>query len=128
MDGLVGFSGAPLRLVTHLGIITLCSTIIMLAWVVIDFFFGLTNAPRGWASTICVMLFVSSVQMISLGVIGEYLIRIFLEVKGRPTFLIGSMVQRGQRVPYPRSESIRGQTARSLPRGDGPPALRRDAA
>src|SRR4051794_10660060 len=70
MDGLVGFSGAPLRLVTQLGILTLCITIMLLAWTIIDAVWGLTNAPRGWASTICVLLFVNSVQMISLGVIG----------------------------------------------------------
>jgi len=51
------------------------------------------RTPRGWASVACLVLFTSSVQMISLGVIGEYLSRIFLEVKGRPTFLIASIVQ-----------------------------------
>jgi dolichol-phosphate mannosyltransferase len=128
MDGLVGFSGAPLRLVTHLGILTLCITLLMLGWIILDSVCGLTNAPRGWASTICVMLFVNSVQMISLGVIGEYLIRIFLEVKGRPTFLIGSIVERGQRVmPNPRGNSSCGQNP-SFMSGDEVPAVRRDAA
>jgi hypothetical protein len=58
------------------------------------------RTPRGWASLACIVLFMSAVQMISLGIIGEYLQRIFLEVKGRPTFLIGSIVE-GKDVKEP---------------------------
>ena len=103
MDGLVSFSGAPLRAVTKLGVAFMFASVFAGIWVVIDSIWHVTNAPRGWASTLCVILFVSSVQMISLGVIGEYLSRIFLEVKARPTFLIGSIVERGRRrMPDPR--------------------------
>jgi dolichol-phosphate mannosyltransferase len=98
MDGLVSFSSVPLKLVTRLGILGVIAGMLLGLWVV-----GVTiyewsshiqgRTPRGWASVACLVLFTSSVQMISLGVIGEYLSRIFLEVKGRPTFLIASIVQ-----------------------------------
>src|SRR3989440_210611 len=98
MDGLVSFSSVPLKLVTRLGILSLIMAFVMGAWVI-----GVTiyewdkgiqgRTPRGWASLACIVLIMSAVQMISLGIIGEYLQRIFLEVKGRPTFLIGSIVE-----------------------------------
>jgi hypothetical protein len=49
--------------------------------------------PRGWASLACLVLMMSAVQLLSLGIIGEYLARIFQEVKGRPTFLIARVKQ-----------------------------------
>ena len=48
----------------------------------------LAKTPRGWASISCLILLTSAVQLLSLGIIGEYLARIFQEVKGRPTFLM----------------------------------------
>jgi dolichol-phosphate mannosyltransferase len=98
MDGLVSFSSVPLKLVTRLGILSLIMAFVIGVWVV-----GVTiyewdkdihnRTPRGWASLACIVLIMSAVQMISLGIIGEYLQRIFLEVKARPTFLIGSIVE-----------------------------------
>ena len=63
---------------------------------------GVSRTPRGWASLAIIVLLMGSLQLLSLGIIGEYLSRIFVEVKGRPTFLIGSVVERGRRqVPHP---------------------------
>jgi dolichol-phosphate mannosyltransferase len=106
MDGLVSFSSVPLRLVTRLGILTVCAAILIGLWVlgvtVYDWIHPLhVRPPRGWASLACLVLLMSAVQMISLGIIGEYLARIFLEVKGRPTFLIASVVG-GEEAPHPK--------------------------
>lgn len=87
MDGLVSFSNVPLRIVTRLGVVSAVVAMGLGAWVVWASIFG-NHTPRGWASLACVVLAVSAVQLFSLGIIGEYLARIFLEVKGRPTFLI----------------------------------------
>lgn len=97
MDGLVSFSGVPLRLVTRLGVLTVIAAILIGLWVlgvtVYDFIHPAHARPaRGWASLACLVLLMSAVQMISLGIIGEYLSRIFLEVKGRPTFLIANII------------------------------------
>ncbi|XAL98722.1 glycosyltransferase family 2 protein [Phycisphaeraceae bacterium D3-23] len=87
-DGMVSFSVAPLRLTTRLGIFGVVCAIGLGIWVLIVAF-SERHGPQGWASLACLILFLSSIQLISLGIIGEYMARIFLEVKGRPTFLIG---------------------------------------
>ncbi len=87
IDGLVSFSGYPLRLVTRLGLATIVTAFGLLGWVLVDAWFR-HSAPQGWASTIVVVLFLASVQLFSLGIIGEYIRLIFLEVKGRPTYII----------------------------------------
>lgn len=97
MDGLVSFSAAPLRWVMRLGVLSLVCSMALGAWVVAStviawLYPSATRTPRGWASLACIVLAASATQMISLGVIGEYLSRIFAEVKGRPTFLIASVV------------------------------------
>jgi dolichol-phosphate mannosyltransferase len=97
MDGLVSFSSTPLRFVTRIGIVSALGAVLIGVWVI----FVTINewyhphkvpTPRGWASTSCLVLLMSAVQLLSLGIIGEYLARIFQEVKGRPTFLIARIV------------------------------------
>jgi dolichol-phosphate mannosyltransferase len=87
VDGLVSFSSYPLRLVTYLGIASAAGAALLMVWVFLDAFRNQT-APRGWASTIVVVLFMGSIQLISLGIIGEYIRLIFLESKGRPTYIV----------------------------------------
>jgi dolichol-phosphate mannosyltransferase len=87
VDGLISFSGYPLRLVTYFGFLSAALAIGLSVWAFVD---ALSNqaTPRGWASTIIVVLFMGSVQLISLGIMGEYIRRIFLETKGRPTYIV----------------------------------------
>jgi dolichol-phosphate mannosyltransferase len=87
VDGLVSFSGYPLRMVTQFGILTLVTSAGLTVWVLIDALVNHT-APRGWASMLLVVLFLGSVQLLSLGIIGEYIRLIFLEVKGRPPYIV----------------------------------------
>jgi dolichol-phosphate mannosyltransferase len=109
-DGLVSFSSLPLKLVTRLGILSAVAAMGLGLWVlavtIYEWEAGIRNrTPRGWASLACLVLMMSAVQMISLGIIGEYLSRVFLEVKGRPTFLIASIVENGcehSKLPAPR--------------------------
>jgi dolichol-phosphate mannosyltransferase len=88
LDGLVSFSSYPLRLVTHLGLASAAIALALTIWVFVDAYTQRT-APRGWPSTIVVILFMGSVQLISLGIIGEYIRLIFLESKGRPAYIVG---------------------------------------
>jgi dolichol-phosphate mannosyltransferase len=87
VDGLVSFSGYPLRLVTYLGFLSAALAIGLSVWAFVD---ALSNqaTPRGWASMIIVVLFMGAIQLLSLGIIGEYIRRIFLETKGRPTYIV----------------------------------------
>lgn len=93
VDGLVNFSGYPLQLVTLLGFVTALAAGGLLVWVVAD---AVTNnaTPRGWASTLVVVLVTSAIQLLSLGIIGQYVRRIFAEVKGRPTYIVRSVTAR----------------------------------
>ncbi|MGE3821349.1 MAG: glycosyltransferase family 2 protein [Isosphaeraceae bacterium] len=87
VDGLISFSGYPLRLVTYLGLATSAVAAALLVWVLVDALYNHT-APRGWASTVLVVLFMGSVQLIGMGIIGEYIRLIFLEVKRRPSYIV----------------------------------------
>jgi glycosyltransferase involved in cell wall biosynthesis len=110
VDGLVSFSSYPLRLVTYLGIGTATLAVAMMVWVFLDAFTHQT-APRGWASVIVTVLFMGSIQMIGLGIVGEYLRLIFLEVKGRPSYIIDESKDRIESEVYRgphRLESRRG--------------------
>src|SRR5262249_17513841 len=87
IDGLVSFSSFPLALITYFGLCAAGLACVLLIWLLVDAFAS-HSAPSGWAGAIVVVLFMSSVQLVSLGIVGEYIRRIFLEVKGRPGYVI----------------------------------------
>ncbi len=87
VDGLISFSGRPLRLATYLGLAAVGVATGLSAWIFHDAF-AYGKSPPGWASTAVIVLFMGSVQLLSLGIIGEYIRLIFLEVKGRPTYIV----------------------------------------
>jgi dolichol-phosphate mannosyltransferase len=88
IDGLVSFSGRPLRLVSYIGFFSILVAVLLAIWVLVDALIVERSAPKGWPSLIAVVLFMSSVQLICLGIIGEYLRLIFLESKGRPSYIV----------------------------------------
>jgi glycosyltransferase involved in cell wall biosynthesis len=87
-DGLVSFSSHPLRLSTYVGLAGTAVAVLLTVWVFVDALTQRTS-PRGWPSLIVVVLFMGSVQLLSLGIIGEYVRLIFLESKQRPTYIVG---------------------------------------
>ena len=86
IDGVTSFSIRPLRLITILGIIVALLSFIGIIYVLISVISG--YYVDGWASTTCILCFVSGIQMISLGVIGEYIGKIYLETKHRPRYIV----------------------------------------
>jgi dolichol-phosphate mannosyltransferase len=107
VDGLVSFSSFPLTLVARLGVASLAIAVLLTAWVLSDALWNHT-APHGWASLLVVILYMSSIQLISLGILAEYLRRIFLEIKGRPTYIVREVRQAGdaagaERPPFSAS-------------------------
>ncbi len=88
INGLVSFSSYPLRLMTYVGISIALLAAFLTAWVFVDAFMN-HSAPRGWASVIVTVLFLGSIQMVGMGIIGEYVRLIFLESKGRPSYIVG---------------------------------------
>ncbi|HZV77369.1 MAG TPA: glycosyltransferase family 2 protein [Candidatus Babeliales bacterium] len=93
MDGITSFSDIPLRLASYFGF-TVSAVAFVYALVVVAFKLFNLNPPAytpGWASTICAVLFLGGVQLMSLGILGEYLGRVYDEVKGRPLYLISDV-------------------------------------
>jgi len=87
IDGITSFTTAPLRISTYAGIIVSIATFLYLVILVIrTIFFGTDLA--GYPSTMAVILFLGGVQLLSLGIIGEYIGRIFNETKQRPLYLV----------------------------------------
>lgn len=91
MDGLSAFSTMPLRIWSSLGLILASISVLYGAYTVIKTLVYGVDVP-GYASLMVATLFLSGVQLISLGVLGEYVGRIFTEVKGRPLYLIAERV------------------------------------
>lgn len=87
LDGLVSFSSLPLRLAAWLGLFASVLGFVLMLWALVAAFVSETTPP-GWASTAVIVLFFGGVQLLMLGVLGEYLGRIFDEVKGRPHFVV----------------------------------------
>lgn len=94
VDAITSFSIKPLRIATFLGLLVSVGSILMGIFVMYGFYQGRT--VTGWASTMTVMLFLGGVQLFVMGVVGEYLGRMFMQSKGRPLFIIRD-ISRGVR-------------------------------
>lgn len=86
MEGITSLSTKPIRYITLLGILIFLVSIIMLIAFIVQWALGMTVA--GWASVICSVWAIGGLILFSLGVIGEYIGKIYLETKERPRFLI----------------------------------------
>ena len=85
-DGITSFSIKPIRLITALGGATLILNIIFALYALISYF--IKRTVPGWTSTVLSIWFFGSLQLIAIGVVGEYIGKIYLEAKGRPRFFI----------------------------------------
>lgn len=86
IDGITSFSVKPLRLITTLGIIILVISLLMLVYTFVSWILGKTVI--GWTSTLASIWLIGGIQLFSLGVIGEYIGKIYNETKHRPRFVI----------------------------------------
>src|SRR3989344_2589669 len=87
-EAILSFSFFPLRIASFLGIATAIGAICFIFYTLYLTAGGTT--VKGWSSTIVLMLFLGSIQLIAIGIIGEYLGRIYEEVKRRPLYIISS--------------------------------------
>jgi dolichol-phosphate mannosyltransferase len=88
INGVVSLSKAPLRIATYMGlIVSFSSFCLALVFIVEKFTMG-SVVVRGWASTVVIVLFLGGVQLLTVGIIGEYISRIYDEVKQRPLFIV----------------------------------------
>ena len=88
LNGITSFSSKPLRISFVLGIVVLFVSIIYAFFAFYIWLKG--NTVQGWASILFCVLFLGSIQLISIGVIGEYLARVYNEIKNRPLYIVRS--------------------------------------
>ncbi len=87
-NGISNFSIVPLRMVTFLGFLVCFMGLVFISYVI--YRWSLQGTIVGWASTVTIITLFSGVQLLSLGIIGEYLAKVFVEVKKRPLFVVES--------------------------------------
>lgn len=88
IDGIVSFSIVPLRVATWTGFITSFLAILGIVLVSLEHFLGVEGLVKGWSSTMFAVLFIGGVQLICMGIIGEYIGRIYGESKHRPLYVV----------------------------------------
>lgn len=88
LRGISSFSAVPLHLITLSGVLISLLSFLLMLWTIIAYFNGSTIV--GWTSLMSVMTFFSGITILFMGVIGEYIASIFVEVKNRPTYIIES--------------------------------------
>ena len=87
-DGIISFSTKPLKIVGALGIISVFISLCILIYTILSFIFKWNNLTAGWTSMMITITFLCGIILISLWMIGEYIARIYDEVKGRPQYII----------------------------------------
>ena len=88
LDGITAFSDTPLKFVFNMGIIVFLLSFVMIIYTLFSWLF-LDTTVQGWSSIMVSILFIGGVQMIGIGIIGEYLSRVSNNVKNRPLYIIG---------------------------------------
>jgi dolichol-phosphate mannosyltransferase len=89
LDAVTGFSTAPLRMASHIGLWLVAASVLLLGYIAIGFFTG--TAIQGWTSLMLVVVVLGAVQMFVLGMIGEYLGRLYMESKRRPLYIVAEI-------------------------------------
>ena len=111
-DAITGFSTAPLRFASHAGLALTGSTVLILFYIIIAWAMGSTI--QGWTSLMLVVLGLGAVQMFVLGMIGEYLGRLYIEAKRRPLYIVADI------IGTPRDGSRLGHRAEMSAISDSP--------
>jgi dolichol-phosphate mannosyltransferase len=90
LNAICNFSDAPLKMGIYAGVLSLIAAVILIVYSIVQFFLG--TAPNGYTTTIVVLCFMFGVLFMILGFISEYLAIIFAEVKGRPIYIVDSVI------------------------------------
>ncbi len=90
-EGVTSMSIQPIRMITWLGAIVFAISIIMIIYSLVSFFIGV--AVSGWASLLCSIWAIGGLQLLAIGVIGEYIGKIYLETKRRPRFIVEEFLE-----------------------------------
>lgn len=94
LDAVTGFSTAPLRFASHIGLWLVAASLLLVAYIAFAFLTG--QAIQGWTSLMLVVVVLGAVQMFVLGMIGEYLGRLYIEAKRRPLYIVAEIAGRAE--------------------------------
>lgn len=95
-DGITSLSNKPIRIITGAGLLVSLISFVGVVWAIVQGLLG--SSVAGWASIICIVCFMGGVQLVCLGVIGEYIGKIYMETKARPRYIISERTW----APYER--------------------------
>ena len=98
LDAVTGFSTAPLRWASHFGMWLVLGSVLLFAYIAWGWLSG--NVTEGWTSLMLVVVALGAVQMFVLGLIGEYLGRLYIESKRRPLYIVSEIAGRSQGRPH----------------------------
>ena len=101
LDGISSFSDKPLRVASHLGMVVTLGSLLLMLWLIGAKLIEPQRSITGWTSVMVAVLFLGGVQLVSIGLLGEYVGRIFRQTKGRPLYVVSRRVN----FEPPRSES-----------------------
>ena len=87
-DGIISFSNRPLKLITIIGVLSIALSFLILVYTICSYIFKLNQLTAGWTSIMICITFFSGVQLLSIGIISEYISRIYDESKGRPEYIV----------------------------------------
>lgn len=87
-DGITGFSNVPLRIATIMGFVVSGVSILFIFYALFSYFWFSSIMPRGWTSLMIAISFIGGVQLICLGIIGEYISRLQTDIRNRPLYII----------------------------------------
>lgn len=87
IEGIIAFTTAPLSIATFGGILLSCFSVFVILFVIVRrLVFG--DPVDGWASQVCIMLFIGGIQLFSIGIVGQYMAKMYLETKNRPLYIV----------------------------------------
>jgi dolichol-phosphate mannosyltransferase len=98
-NGIFNFSDFPVRIITNLGLVSILLSLAYLIYIIIRKIV-FNDVPQGFTATIVAIILFSGVQLVSLGLIGEYVLRIYNQVRNRPLFVIDKVIQEGKIVAH----------------------------
>ena len=86
LDGITSMSTKPIRLITGFGCVVAVISFIGVIWSIVSYFLGST--VTGWSSMVCILCFLGGIQLLGIGIIGEYVGKTYMETKHRPRYII----------------------------------------
>lgn len=94
INGITSFSTKPLKLITTMGFIMSIISVLAMLWTIAVKFMG--KSELGWSSTVCSIWFIGGLQLLALGIIGEYVGKIYAEVKQRPRYIVADFINNSE--------------------------------